>query len=647
MSSALAMILYPQEQEHDLDVSQIIDTDAYSMVETVSQNSDHPIWHMKTKKVNKWEYKICRIALFVCFLLFCVKNRMSSDFPHYNLRFKRSQKGTSFNLKLTFLSPFLEQNNLMRAGVKFSKPLKISYLLILNGVDENKASLKRYYHETNFHCFSPETFYPIRKRYFIIVEKDFVTKSQKMGDLPSDRFESAIPSAICGPDAFGNFPVVHAGRGDQRCWVLFVTYLITYVTALYLLKDMTLLIALKAPTKTPCPDSPKPKLDQDSRSDAATLSSAPVVSTFNPDPQNTVKNLKLKKDMPSIKSITVEVIENKKITLSEFAQLQEKDDDNSEMHKSQRLTSPAKFNKSFARQFDDSEEDDDDNDDKDDKKNDTFILVFSDGSGVQRHRGPSNQRQTTPSRTRLRSPKGPQLPHQTFPLKILHMLLFVAFTDSILHLLINYSVSKRIFVLVWLLYGLTPPFLMIENKNDFPFLFHSMKPLTWANNNHNDLERKHLTLVTKNNNGNVCFLDVRRLSDEAATDCVSALFPAISDGSDGHTAGAKEEEQWRVSRQGGGRGGAAAVENAEVRRLEEAKTVFDRKRLRRGSRDFRWTTRQTARNRMDRMERNGSNRTERTERIEQNGSERNGMEQNGSEWNGTDRNMWKIKLDQN
>ena len=331
MCSAVATIVNEQEQEQDqeqdpdfpqIELYCVGATDADPMVETTPKNSSHPIWPSEiTKKVSEWEHKIRRIALFVRFLLFCAKNCNSSDVHHYNLRSKRSQK-TSFNIKeneyltlqdkknsekllirsiqnshfekeiisllkfgvfspdsykelksrsskLTSLSPFLDQNNLMRAGGRFSKsdkiPFDIKYPIILPADDENVASLIRHFHKTNFHCTSLETFYLIRKHYFIIGGKNTVSKIiskclycqliskrpslQKMGDLPSERIETAIPFSICGADVFGDFPVTHAGRGYRKRWVLLITCFVTRAIALYPLKDMTLSTVVNALTK--------------------------------------------------------------------------------------------------------------------------------------------------------------------------------------------------------------------------------------------------------------------------------------------------------------------------------------------------------------------------------------------------------------
>ena len=70
-----------------------------------------------------------------------------------------------------------------------------------------------------------------------------------MGNLPIDRIEIAQPFAISGADVFGDYPVVHAGRGHQKRWVLLITCFVTRAVALYPLKDLTLSTVINALTK--------------------------------------------------------------------------------------------------------------------------------------------------------------------------------------------------------------------------------------------------------------------------------------------------------------------------------------------------------------------------------------------------------------
>ena len=172
--------------------------------------------------------------------------------------------------RLIALSPFLDENGLLRAGGRLGRAKSIPYesrhpLILPNSENEFVASLIRYIHERNCHCTSLETFYLLRRLYYVIGGKESVSrvvkkcvacqkvaklpKQQKMGDLPPERIEVAAPFMTSGVDVFGDFPVTHAGRGHRKRWVLLVTCFVTRAVCLLPLPDMTLSSVVNALTR--------------------------------------------------------------------------------------------------------------------------------------------------------------------------------------------------------------------------------------------------------------------------------------------------------------------------------------------------------------------------------------------------------------
>ena len=162
--------------------------------------------------------------------------------------------------KLTSLSPFLDENNVLRAGGRCGKaeylPYDIRYPMILpNHQDENVRALIRGYHIKAMHCSKTQTFYLLRQKYFILGGKTTVSnvlsscitcqrlskhpERQREGDLPVERIEVAAPFSNSGVDVFGPYHLRHKGRGTKKTFVLMVCCMTTRAVALYALRDMT------------------------------------------------------------------------------------------------------------------------------------------------------------------------------------------------------------------------------------------------------------------------------------------------------------------------------------------------------------------------------------------------------------------------
>ena len=164
------------------------------------------------------------------------------------------------NSSIAKLSPFLDQNNVMRAGGRCGKAEFLSYdskypIILPNHSDENVRSLIRGYHFKNMHCSKTQTYYALRQKYFILGGKTAVSHvlarcviCQRMnklpsrqieGDLPPERMELVAPFANSGVDVFGPFHLRHAGRGTRKKFVLMVCCMSTRAVALITLRDMT------------------------------------------------------------------------------------------------------------------------------------------------------------------------------------------------------------------------------------------------------------------------------------------------------------------------------------------------------------------------------------------------------------------------
>ena len=164
------------------------------------------------------------------------------------------------NSKIKSLSPFLDSNNILRAGGRYGKADYLSfnmrYPIILPGSkDESIKSLIVHYHEMNKHCSRTQTFSLLRLRYFILGGKTSIGSVinrcascqmlwknppvQRLGDLPEDRITIAAPFEVSGLDIFGHFNIRHGGRGTHKRWVLLATCFVTRAIFLLPLRDMT------------------------------------------------------------------------------------------------------------------------------------------------------------------------------------------------------------------------------------------------------------------------------------------------------------------------------------------------------------------------------------------------------------------------
>ena len=171
------------------------------------------------------------------------------------------------NTNLAKLSPFLDRNNVMRAGGRCGRAGFLSYdskfpIILPNHSDENVRSLIRGYHFKDMHCSKMHTYHTLRQKYFILGGKTSVSHvlsrcviCQRMnklpnrqieGDLPPERMELVSPFANTGVDVFGPFHLRHTGRGTKKKFVLMACCMNTRAVALITLRDMTTSSAINA-----------------------------------------------------------------------------------------------------------------------------------------------------------------------------------------------------------------------------------------------------------------------------------------------------------------------------------------------------------------------------------------------------------------
>ena len=171
--------------------------------------------------------------------------------------------------KLISLSPFIDNQGIMRAGGRLEKsktlPFDTKFPIILPRADnENVSTLIRHVHAKNYHCSGIETFYILRQKYFPLGGRANVLKitsrclqcqktgkrpkNQRIAPLPSDRLDIVIPFHVSGVDVFGEFNLTQ-GRRPKKRWVLLLTCLTTRAVALYPLKDMSLSTTINALVK--------------------------------------------------------------------------------------------------------------------------------------------------------------------------------------------------------------------------------------------------------------------------------------------------------------------------------------------------------------------------------------------------------------
>ena len=172
--------------------------------------------------------------------------------------------------RLRNLAPFVDDNNILRAGGRLRKATDLPYeqrhpAILPNQKDETIKCLIRSTHVDNMHCDRRQTFYMLREKYFILGGKAAVNKVidvcltcqrqdklpqiQRMGDLPTDRLKIIAPFETSGLDIFGPFPVRHGGRGTCKRWVLLITCFITRAICLLPVKDLTTTTIINALVK--------------------------------------------------------------------------------------------------------------------------------------------------------------------------------------------------------------------------------------------------------------------------------------------------------------------------------------------------------------------------------------------------------------
>ena len=166
------------------------------------------------------------------------------------------------NSPLTFLSPFIDEHNVMRASGRCRKAEYLPYdsrfpIILPNYKNENTRSLIMHYHTKTMLMHMPqnETHHLLRERYFILGGKTSVSfvinrcllcqrlsknpLKQREGDLPPERMEAAIPFKNSGLDVYGPYYLRHSGRGTQKRFVLMVCCMSVRAVALFPLKNMT------------------------------------------------------------------------------------------------------------------------------------------------------------------------------------------------------------------------------------------------------------------------------------------------------------------------------------------------------------------------------------------------------------------------
>ena len=168
------------------------------------------------------------------------------------------------NSPLATLSPYIDQNNVMRSGGRIGKAEYLPYetrfpIILPNHKNENVRALIRHYHFRNsfpnMHLPIKDTHNLLRQRFFILGGKNSVAyvinrcvicqrlckrpNRQREGDLPLERMEVAPPFTNAGADVFGPFHLRHTGRGTHKKFVLIMCCMATRAVALFTLRDMT------------------------------------------------------------------------------------------------------------------------------------------------------------------------------------------------------------------------------------------------------------------------------------------------------------------------------------------------------------------------------------------------------------------------
>jgi len=176
---------------------------------------------------------------------------VNSPNAHKELRSKIS--------RLNSLSPFLDENNVLRAGGRLGKSSFLMYdtkypKILPKNCSQVKA-LIRHCHRQNAHSSRLQTYHLLRQHYLLLGGRPEVNGvistcikcqrlekrpiPQRQADLPSQRLDIRIPFAAVGIDCFGPYHVRFGGRGTTKRWVLLVTDMVTRAICLTALTDMT------------------------------------------------------------------------------------------------------------------------------------------------------------------------------------------------------------------------------------------------------------------------------------------------------------------------------------------------------------------------------------------------------------------------
>ena len=160
--------------------------------------------------------------------------------------------------RITSLAPFVDEENLLRAGSRFQDSAHLSYetqfpIILPGSRDENVRALIRHVHEKNMHCSKIQTYFQLKLRFFILGGKTSVGSvlstcvtcqkvkkapvPQRMANLPTSRVNIVAPFENAGLDCFGPFET-KVGRNSKKRWALIITCFSTRAICLLSLHSM-------------------------------------------------------------------------------------------------------------------------------------------------------------------------------------------------------------------------------------------------------------------------------------------------------------------------------------------------------------------------------------------------------------------------
>ena len=173
--------------------------------------------------------------------------------------------------KLRHLTPFIDDDNVLRAGGRLNHASYMSFdfkfpIILPGEEDHNITSLIEKIHIVDGqHLSKMQTFYLLQNRFHVIGGKSIVDRIirkcprcqrlfknaevQKMGDIPKQRLDVATPFSSAGLDAFGPYNIKFGGRGSCKRWVLMICCFVTRAVCLITMKDMTMDTVIKSLVK--------------------------------------------------------------------------------------------------------------------------------------------------------------------------------------------------------------------------------------------------------------------------------------------------------------------------------------------------------------------------------------------------------------